>query len=170
MAADILGQGMHDDICAKLDRLAQDRRGDGVIHHQRYAAGMGDVGQGLQVDDIACRVADAFAVHQLGVVVDQLGDGLGRVIAGEAHINAEARQQVGEQGVGAAVQLWGGDDIVAGTGQGLDGIVNGRAARRHVGARHGLTPSTTTNEPGRSAGLVRFPAAATARRTSARPR
>lgn len=105
MTADIFGQGMHDDVCAKLDRLAQDRRGDGVIHHQRYAAGVGSVGQGLQVDDIAGRVADTLAVHQLGVFVDQFGDGLGRVIAGKAHVDAEAGQQVGEQGVSAAVQL-----------------------------------------------------------------
>jgi len=36
-----------------------------------------------------------------------------------------------EQGVGAAIELWGGDDIVAGTGEGLDRIVDRRAARRH---------------------------------------
>eukprot|EP01132_Coremiostelium_polycephalum_P021847 gene21848-biopygen12291 len=131
VAAHVFGHRMHDDVRAELDRLAQDWRGHGVVHHQRHATGVGDVGQGFDIDDIACRVADALAVHQFGVVIDQLGDGFGAVVTGEAHVNAEARQQVGEQGVGATVQLRGGDDVVTGTGQGLDRVVDRRAAGRH---------------------------------------
>ncbi|MNW14789.1 hypothetical protein D3C71_2131180 [compost metagenome] len=73
---------------------------------------MSDLGQGFEVDDVTRRIANAFAVYQLGVVIDQFGDGLGGVVAGEAHIDAKAWQQVGKQSVGAAIELWGSDDIV----------------------------------------------------------
>ncbi|MNZ87708.1 hypothetical protein D3C78_1065770 [compost metagenome] len=96
MSADILGHGMHNDIGPKLNRLAEDWRSHRVVDHQRYAAGVSSFSQGFEVNDVTRRVADAFAVHQLGVVVDQFGDSLGRVISGKTHIHAKAWQQVGE--------------------------------------------------------------------------
>ncbi|MNR47907.1 hypothetical protein D3C85_1670670 [compost metagenome] len=91
---------------------------------------MSDLGQGFEVDDVTRRIANAFAVYQLGVVIDQFGDGLGGVVAGEAHIDAKAWQQMGKQGVGAAVELRSGDNIVTGSGQGLDRIVDRGTAGR----------------------------------------
>ena len=106
MAADIFGQAVHHDVGAVFDGFAQDRSGDRVVDDERHAAGVGGLGQGGDVDDVAGRVADALAVDRLGFVIDEGGDGLGAVILGEAYPSTlEARQYVGEQGVGAAIEL-----------------------------------------------------------------
>ena len=130
MAADIFGQAVHHDVGAVLDGFAQDRSGDRVVDDERHAAGVGGLGQGGDVDDVARRVADALAIDRLGFVIDEGGDGLGAVILGEAHLDPEARQHVGEQGVGAAIELGGGDDVVTGGGQRLDGVGDGGGTRR----------------------------------------
>jgi hypothetical protein len=66
----------------------------------------------------------------LVLVVDELARAPRGCHLGEAHLDALARQHVGEQGVGAAVELRHGDDVVAGLGQVQDRVVDGGAARR----------------------------------------
>jgi hypothetical protein len=122
---------MHHDVGAVLDGPAQVGRGHGVVHDQRDAVGVGDGGQGLEVGDVAQRVADRFAVDGLGAGVDQRREG-GRVaVVGKAHLDAELGQGVGEQVVGAAVQRGGRDDVVAGFGDGLDRVGDGRHPGGH---------------------------------------
>ena len=64
---------------------------------------MGGVGDRLDVADVAGGVAHRLAEHRPGLAIDQLGDGCGAVVAGEAHLHALAGQHVGEQGVGRPV-------------------------------------------------------------------
>ncbi|MNM75536.1 hypothetical protein D3C81_873270 [compost metagenome] len=89
------------------------------------------IGKGLQVDDIAGRVADRLAEHCLGAAVDQRFEGGDVVMGGEAGLDAEARQGMGQQVVGTAVELGHRDDIVAGFGHGLDRVGDRRHARGH---------------------------------------
>ena len=150
MATDVLGQRVHDDVRAMLEGAAENRRGHGVVDDQRHAMSMRRVGQRCEVDDIAGRVADGFAEYRLGALVDQRFQCGDVIVCGEAGLDAETRQGVGQQVVGAAVELGHRDDVVAGFGHGLDGVGNGGHAggdgqcadaafqRRHAFLEHGV--------------------------------
>ena len=92
-------------------------------------------GKGGNVHHIDGGVADAFAVNQFGARVGVGGDlfGLGRV--DKTHFDALLGQGVGEQVVSAAIQGFGGDDVVARFGQSLHGIGNRRHATGHAQGR-----------------------------------
>ena len=92
MAAEVLGERMHDDIGAVLDGPAQIGRRHGVVDDERNAMSMRDVGEVLEVGDVAERVADRFAVDGLGAAVDLPLEGLRITVVGEAHLDAELRQ------------------------------------------------------------------------------
>ncbi len=86
------------------------------------------------------------------ILVDHCRDVGGMIAFGEADLDPEAREQMGEQGVGGAVELRNGDDVVAKLGEvkhrimqgGLPGadaerlqpaFERGNAAIEHVGRR-----------------------------------
>ena len=71
VAAEVLGQRMHDDVGAVLERAAQVRRGHGVVDDQRHAVACAICGQRGDIGDVAQRVADRLAEHRLGSLVDQ---------------------------------------------------------------------------------------------------
>ncbi|MNS81596.1 hypothetical protein D3C72_1153100 [compost metagenome] len=131
VAADILGQGVDDDVGAVLDRAGQVGGRHGVVDDQRQALGVGRIGQGGEVHDIAQRIADGLAEDRLGALIGVGGDGGDVVGVDEAHLDAVLGQGVGEQVVGAAIEGAGGDDVVAGLGDGQDGVGDGRHARGH---------------------------------------
>ena len=131
VAAQVLGQRVHDDVGAKLEGAQQIGRGHGVVHDQRHAVGVGHIGQRLNVGHVAQRVADGFDEHGLGLGIDQLAKA-GRIArVGKAHLNALLREGVGKQVVGAAVERAGADDVVAGFGQCLNRRGDGGHARCH---------------------------------------
>jgi hypothetical protein len=72
VAAEVLGQRVHDDVGAVLEGPAQVGRGHGVVDDQRHAVAVRDLGQLFEVGDVAERVADRFAEERLGLAVDQL--------------------------------------------------------------------------------------------------
>ena len=113
VAAQEFGQRMHDDVGAVVERLEQDRRRDRVVDDQRHAVAVRDLGQRLDVADIAGGIADGLGEHRLGVLVDQPLDRVGLVAVGEASGDALARQNVAEQRVRRAVELRHGDDVAA---------------------------------------------------------
>ena len=128
VAAHVLGQRVDDDVGAVLDRPAQGRRGDRAVHHQRHAGGMRDGRHAGQVRHVAARVADGLAEHQLGLAVDGGAQRVQVVVIHEARLDAELRQRVGEQVVGAAVEFLGGNDVVAGPRQVHHRVGDGRRA------------------------------------------
>jgi hypothetical protein len=85
---------------------------------------------------VVLRVADRLDVHGLGLVVDGGGDGVGVVAVDEADVDAEAGKRHLELVVGAAVQVAGGDDVVAGLGERGDGEELRRLTRRRRHRRH----------------------------------
>ena len=72
VAAHKLGQRMNDNVRAKFDRPQQDRRSDRIVDDQRHAVPVCHLGQRLNVADISCRIANAFAEHRARLLVDQL--------------------------------------------------------------------------------------------------
>ncbi len=116
VAAHELGQRVNDDVGAVFDRAQQDRRRHRIVDDQRNAVPRADLCQRLDVADVARRIADALAEDGTGAVVDQLFDCPGLIGLREAHLDPLARQQVGEQRVGGAVELRHRDDIAAHAG------------------------------------------------------
>ena len=57
VAAQELGDRMHDDVGTMLERLEEVRRGKGVVDHERQPGVMCDVGDGRDVHDFQARIA-----------------------------------------------------------------------------------------------------------------
>ena len=131
MAAQVLRQGMHDDVGAMLEGAAQVGAGYRVVDDQRHPMGMRHRCQRGDVRHVAQRVAHRFAEHRLGAVIDQPRK-RGRVArVRKTRLDAHLREGVREQVVGAAIQGGGRHDVVARLGDGLDGITDGRHAAGH---------------------------------------
>ena len=129
VAAQVLGERMHDDVGAVLDRAQQVGAGHGVVDDERDSGGVCHLGERRDVGDVAQRVADGFAEDRLGTVVYESSEGLGLARIGKAHCEALLREGVRKQVVGAAVERGGRDDVVAGLGDRLDRVGD----RRHAG-------------------------------------
>ena len=71
-------------------------------------------GHRCQIDDVAGRVADGFAKHGLGPLIDHRADRLGRVVGREPDLDAQGREDVGEIGVGSPIQLRNRYEVVSG--------------------------------------------------------
>ena len=131
VAADPFGDGMHHDVGAELDRPAEIGGGEGVVDEQRNAGGMGDVRDLRDVEHLEARIADGLGDDQPGVGADGGPEAVEIARLDERRGDAEARQRVGEQIDGAAVERGRRNDVVAGVEQRGDGEVHrGHAARR----------------------------------------
>jgi hypothetical protein len=92
---------------------------------------MGNFGNGFKIIHIVFRIAHRLHVDQAGVFIDSLTDTLRIGGIDELHLDAEPRQSVMEEIVGAAVEEAGGDDILAGTGDIEHRIGGSRLAGSH---------------------------------------
>ena len=129
--AHVLRQRIDHDIRTPFDRLDQHGRRHRVVNDQRNPFVARQVCEGLDVDDVAGRVADGLAIEGLRVVIDQFRKFLGTVVLAEAHVDALARQHVLEERVGAAVEQRDRDDVVTLFGDIEDRVVDGGAPRAH---------------------------------------
>ena len=131
VAADELGGRVDHDVRAVLERPHQIGGGEGVVHHQRDAGPVGDLGHGLDVHQVGIGIAQGLHEDGLGVGLDR-GLQRGGLWLGEGGGDAVGqRQGVGQQVVGAAVDGLGRHDVLPRPGQRLEGIADGRRARRH---------------------------------------
>jgi hypothetical protein len=80
---DELGQGVDDHVGSVVIGLQHERGGHRVVHDEGDAGRVGHGGHGLEVDDVAGRVADGLAEDGTGLLVDEGGDRLGPVVGGE---------------------------------------------------------------------------------------
>ena len=128
VAAEPFGERVDDDVRAEVDGSGEIGRGEGGIDDQRQAVGVGDVGDGLEVGDFQRGIGDGLAEQGAGLGVDGGGEVFRVVGIDEAHLDAERGQDVVELGVGAAVEVAGGDDVVAGLGEVDDGVEDGGGA------------------------------------------
>ena len=128
VAADELGGGLDHDVSAVLQRAEQVRGGEGVVHNHRQVVLVGDFGDGFEVRQVGVRVAEGLEVDELGVLLDGVLELL-RVLGGdEGGGDAVARQGVAQQVEGAAVDVLGGDDMIAGLGDVAHGVFDGGGA------------------------------------------
>ena len=149
MPAHELGERVHHDIGAVLDRAQQHRRGHGVIHHEWDAVPVRHLRQRLDIADVAGRIAYALAVDGARLGVDEALDSLRTVGLGKAHRHALPRQNMREQRVRRAVELRRRDDVAAHAGEVEHrvvhrGLAGGHAyrlqsafERRHAPLQHG---------------------------------
>ena len=82
---------------------------------------MRDGGELLDVGDVELGVAEGLGVEGASLGVDGGAQAVEVVGIGEANGDSQLGQRVVEEIVGAAVEGGGGDDLVAGVGDGEDG-------------------------------------------------
>jgi hypothetical protein len=102
-----------------------------MTYHDRDALLVGGGYDGVKVGHVIARVADALNVDGLGLVVDEGGQLLGFVAIDKLGRDAQAGKDDLELVVGAAVQVRGRDNVVAGVresgnGEELGGLAGGR--------------------------------------------
>ena len=135
VAVHILGGGVGDNVGAPLEGTAVHGRGEGVVHDEGHAVGVGRPGELLDVQHGESRVGDGLAEHGLGVGPEgglQLGLRAVRVHKGE--LDAHPLHGDGEEVIGAAVDGGGGHHMVAAGGDVEHGVEVGRLAG---GGEHG---------------------------------
>ncbi len=115
-----------------IDRAQQDRRRHRIVDDQRNAVPVRDLGQRLDVADVAGRIADAFAEHGARALVDQLLDRRRRVGLGKPHIDALPRQQMGEQRMRRAIELRHRHDVAAELRDVERRVIQGRLPGAHA--------------------------------------
>ncbi len=136
MPAHKLGERVHHDIGAILDRAQQQWRGHGVIHHEWDAVPVRHLRQRLDIADVAGRIAYALAVDGVRLGVDEPLNSLRMVGLGKADRHALPGQNMREQRVRRAVELRRRDDIAAHASKVEDrvaycGLAGGHAHRLH---------------------------------------
>ena len=99
----------------------KNRRSGGIVDHQRHALLVGDAGQSFNVGDVELGIAQGLGVESPGFLVDGRPQAVKVVGIDKAYVDAEPRQGVVEEVVGAAIERGGGDDLVSGAGQGRNG-------------------------------------------------
>ena len=85
----------------------------GVVHDQRDAGVVGDLGEGFEIRHVELGVADGFGVDRARLRGDGLAERVEILGIHEAHGAAQFGQGVVEELVGAAIEIVGGDDFVA---------------------------------------------------------
>ena len=123
-----------DDVRAPLDRAAEKRRRERVVHDQRQLVVVRDGRDRLDVEHVAAGVADGLAVERLGVVADGRLPGVGIVGIDPRQLHRHLAQQVLELIDRPAVQRRRGHDVIAGRQQREQGR---RLCRDPAGERDG---------------------------------
>jgi hypothetical protein len=125
-AADELGHAVHHDVRAQLLR-AQQQWAEGVVDDQFQAAAMGDLGQRRYVRHPQGRVGDALGENGPGPRRDGRLDRVEVRDVDQGRRDAcLGRQEVVQQGIGAAVDRVRRNQVVTGIAQLEQGAGNGR--------------------------------------------
>ena len=125
---------MHHHVRAVLQRAEQKGGGEGIVHNERNSVGVRHLRQRVYVRNVAVRVVQAFHVQGLRIFPDGLGEIVRIAAVHEGGFNAGFGKCMGKQVVSAAVHVGGGNDVVPGARNILDGIGDGR---RSGGYRQG---------------------------------
>ena len=147
VAVHVLGGGVGHDVRAPLDGPAVHRGGEGVVHDEGHAVGVGGGGELLNVQYREGGVGDGLAEHRFGVGPEGGVQLLRRAVRGdEGHLQAHALHGHGQKVVGAAVDGAGGHHMVPAGGDVEYGVEVGRLAG---GGEHGRRSSLQGGDLGR---------------------
>ena len=132
-----LGQRMHHDVRAVRERLGEVGRGERGVHDQRQAV-LACAILATASRSVTSRAGlDTVSQNRARVLaIDRLGEILRIVRVHELHRDAERGQDVVELRVGAAVEVAGGHDVVAGLREIDDRVEDPARAGRHAKAAH----------------------------------
>ena len=115
VAVHVLGGGMGHDVNAVFNRAAKNRGREGVVDDHRNAVLVGDVGEALEVQNLAGGVCHRFAEEALGVRAEGLLDFLvASVLVHERAFDAELLHRHGEEVARTAINSGSADEVVAG--------------------------------------------------------
>ncbi len=137
VTADELGERMQHNVGSVIDGTGDIGCGEGVVDHQRNAIFVSDIGDGCDVQDIAARVSDGFAVEQTRFGGDGAPEVLRVVGIDEGEVVAQAAQGDIELREGSAVERTGRNDVATGFGDGghgqeLSSLPARQGQRRHA--------------------------------------
>mmetsp|Transcript_27479 Transcript_27479/g.37937 ORF Transcript_27479/g.37937 Transcript_27479/m.37937 type:complete len:323 (+) Transcript_27479:587-1555(+) len=119
--ANPLGAGLHDNVAAVLERLADVASGsEGVVTNKRDLMLLGNCRQGSKVGHVVLGVANGLNEYCLCVFVNKLLDVCGVVTVHEFNVDAHSGELHLELVVGAAVEVGGGHDVIPGLADGLE--------------------------------------------------
>jgi len=107
MAAEPLGQRMHHDVSAMLQRFGEIRSAERAIDDQRQTVVVRDFGDGLQISDFERGIRDGFTEDRTRLVINGSAEVFRIIAVHKLHLNAQCRQDVVELRVGAAVEIAG---------------------------------------------------------------
>ena len=122
MATQVLGHTVHHDVSTEVERRLQIRTGEGVVHTEQAALLLRQRGQCGDVDDAEQWVRGCLGPDQPGVRCDRR-----RHVRRVAHVHepefqTEALKDLGEEPIGAAVQVVATHHLITGLEQFHDRI------------------------------------------------
>ena len=122
---------MDDQVGAEAGRVDQEGRGEGVVDDRPRPVAVGQLDDRRDVGDAHQRVGDRLEEHRPRLRPPDRRFDLRQVEdVDEGRLHPERGEDVGQHGVGGAVEVAGGDDLVAGLDLAKDGDVD----RAHPGA------------------------------------
>ena len=131
VAADVFGGGRGEDVRAVINRPHQ-ADADGVVHDQRNAVFVRDLGKDLEVRHVELGIADRFDINGARFRRDGLAERLRVARVHELHRAAQLREGVMEKLVRAAVKIVARDNFIAQPRDGQQRIGDGRLAGSHA--------------------------------------
>lgn len=94
---------------------------EGVVNDEGNTAGVADLGDLLKIRNVVAGVSDGLNVDSLGLLIDGGGNVLRLVTSNETGLDSHPREHDLELVVGTAIEVGGGNDVVAGVCKGGDG-------------------------------------------------
>lgn len=114
VAAEELGGAVDDEVEAEFEGALQVGGHEGVVGDGEQAVGAGDLGHGAEVGDLEEGVGGGLDEEAARGGGDGAADGVGVGAVGEGDVEFPAVEEVGEDAVGAAVDVAADDEVVAG--------------------------------------------------------
>lgn len=114
MPADVLRGGMDDDVGSVLTGTHEVRRGDSVVDDERHARGVGDIGDGTDVEHGRQGIGDRLGEEGPRARAHRIAPRVSVVLIDVGDLDPEAPERVREQIDRAAIELAGSYHVVAG--------------------------------------------------------
>lgn len=129
VSVDVLGDRVDNDISAQGERVLEEGGHEGVVDNQLGVVLVGNIGNGLDVDQAEGGVGGGLNPDELGVGTDDRGNigSIGKI--DKRDLDSEGRGDLGEVAVGASVDVVDRDDVGSSREGRDDGGSGGRSGR-----------------------------------------